>query len=184
MDLLERRRKYFTERKCVRNAKIEKDIQSDAIKLFEEISIILNDIKDISEISDQHYALYRILEILATLVITKEKSVNCKQLLHYQAGVESQLKVGLRTGMLGALLLQTMYCFANENSVYKRDRSYFATTLEYNSHKLMLLAILQRDKLRIDPHDDEVSYCTKVYDEIESLLRNGLYGRSQACLIQ
>lgn len=172
--LLECRRKYFSERKRVRNTNTEKDIQTDAIKLFGEISMILNDIKDISQISDQHYVLYRILEVLATMVIASEKRVSCQQLLHYQDGVESQLKVGMRTGMLGAYLLQTMYCFANENSIYKRGRSYFATTLEYNSHKLMLLAVLQRDKLRIDSHDDELGYCKKVYDEVESLLRNGL----------
>ena len=40
IDLLEKRRDYFTERKRVRNTKTELDIQSDAIKLFEEISTI------------------------------------------------------------------------------------------------------------------------------------------------
>ena len=181
MNLLKKRNEYFMQHKRGRNPKTERDIQSDAIELFGEISEILNGIEDPSQILDQHYTLYRILQILATLVIAKEKCVSCQQLLDYKDGVESQLKEGMRTGMLGALLLQRMYCFANENSVYKHNRSYFAAPLEYNSHKFIMLVVLQRNKLRMDSEEDESHYCKEVYDEIERLLLNNAERRGELC---
>lgn len=180
-NLFDERNAYYSEHKQSRDVTIERSIQEQALKVFKNISTILNNIPDASCISDEHYAYYRMLEILTTLVIAKEELVECKKLLEYSEVIETQLKQGQRTGLLGAIFVASMYYFGNENSVVKKNRGYFATPFTFKGHKMMMLVVLQRNKLRLAPKHQEIECCTEIYDEIASLLAERFSERSPVC---
>ena len=175
INLFEKRNEYYSEKAYSRKANktIEKDIQADAIKIFNKIALLLNDISDISQIDDVHYAYYRMLEVLSNVVLSPTKAVECKGLLNVKLEIEQQLKTGQRTGMLGTLFTKSTYSFCNENSSIKRNRSYFTSPLIYKGRKLVLLVILERDKLRLGPNGhDDIKCCEKIYDEIAIALKS------------
>ena len=173
IQLFRKRNDYYSQNYSRKADKtIEKKIQTDAIAIFNEITVHLNNINDIEQIKNIHYAYYRMLEVLSGVVLLPNKAVECKKLL-IKPEIENQLKTGQRTGMLGTLFTESMYSFCNENSSIKRNRSYFATPLDYKGKNYILLAILERDKLRRGPNDhDDINCCEKIYDEIAALLKS------------
>lgn len=171
------RNAYYAQHQRSSNATQEHDIQAKAISLFTDISKILNKLTDVSEIRDIHYAYYRILEMLATIVIAKEELVECKKLLEYSGEIESQLKRGQRTGLLGTLFMESMYYFGNENSFSKKNRCYFTAPLNYKGRKMIMVVVLQKNKLRLGPNQKELECCKEIYDEINQLLTDTLSER-------
>lgn len=172
--LFKRRNDYYSQDYSHKADKTtEKNIQTEAINVFNEITDLLNEIKEVSQIKDIHYAYYRMLEILSNVVLSPTKAVECKELLVVDSTIEKQLKTGQRTGMLGTLFTESTYSFCNENSSVKKNRSYFTTPLNYKGKNFILLVILERDKLRLHPNDhDDIKCCEKIYDEIAAILKS------------
>lgn len=151
---------------------IEKEIQSLANKIFNQIAELLNDIKDETQIEDTHYAYYRMLEVLTNIVLSPNEAIECRKLLVLDENIEKKLKTGQRTGMLGTLFVEATYSFCNENSITKSNRSYFSTPLQYKEKKLILLVVLERDKLRLGPNGhDDIRCCEMIYDQIANVLK-------------
>ena len=150
----------------------ERIIQDQAISVFNEITELLNNIQDEQHIEDIHYVYYRMLEVLTNVVLSPAKAIDCKKLLKINEGIENKLKTGMRTGMLGTLFIEATYSFCNENSFVKSNRSYFSTPLNYKEQKLILLVILERDKLRLGPNGrDDIKCCESIYYEIANILK-------------
>lgn len=167
--LFDLRNRYYSTNNKQRDPNTEKDIQKEALVLFNDIKSDLDSIKSVGDIKDTHYACYKLLEILANVVIGDKSIVNCDQLLESNE-VEPQLKYGQRTGMLGAIFTENLYCFYNENSMTKKDRMYFSVPISYKQQQLILLGICNKNDLKVTTNCDYVKCCERIYEAIEEVL--------------
>ena len=110
---------------------------------------------------------YKLLDILANIVIGK--SIKYNNLLE-NGEIETQLKYGQRTGMLGAIFTGQLYCFYNDNSITKKDRIYFSVPISYKGNQLILLGICNKNKLRVARNRSCIDCCVQIYDEINKAL--------------
>lgn len=165
--LFDMRNKYFGRKAAPRNPQIEKDIQKDAITIFENLKERLSNISDKKDIKDVHYVYYKLLDILANIVIGKK--IKYKNLLG-TGEIENQLKYGQRTGLLGAIFTGQLYCFYNDNSITKKDRIYFSVPMSYKEHQFILLGICSKSNLRVAKDCDCIDCCAQIYDEISKAL--------------
>lgn len=168
-NLFDKRNQYYSTNSKQRNPNTEKEIQNNAMSLFRNIKEDLDAIKDIHEIKNTHYASYKLLEILANVVIGENSMINCHQLLKLD-DVEKQLKFGQRTGMLGAIFTESLYCFYNENSMTKKDRMYFSVPISYKQQQFILLGICNKNDLKIARNCDYVKCCEHIYEKIYKAL--------------
>ena len=165
--LFDMRNKYFERKDAPCNPQIEKDIQNDAMRIFKVLKEHLSNISDKKDIKDFHYVYYKLLDILANIVIGK--SIKYKNLLG-DSEIETQLKYGQRTGMLGAIFTGQLYCFYNDNSITKKDRIYFSVPMSYKGNQLILLGICNKNKLRVAKNRSCIDCCAQIYDEINKAL--------------
>ena len=167
--LFDLRNKYYLTKGTHRDPDTEKEIQKNAIDLFNRIKNDLDSINDNRNIQDTHYACYRMLEILANLVIGDTSIINCDQLLQSKE-IETQLKYGQRTSMLGAIFTENLYCFYNENSITKKDRMYFSVPIEYKGDCFLILGICNKNNLKITATCDYVKCCEQIFEDMEKSL--------------
>lgn len=167
--LFDLRNKYYSNNNKQRDPSTEKDIQKDALELFNKIQNGLDNIKSISDITDTDYASYKLLEILANVVIGDKALVSCDRMLQSE-NIELQLKYGQRTGMLGAIFTESLYCFYNENSLTKKDRMYFSVPISYKQKHLILLGICNKNDLKVPTNCDYVKCCEQLYEGIRKVL--------------
>ena len=167
--LFDLRNNYYSTNNKQRDPNTEKDIQKGALELFNDIKNDLDSIKSAGDIKDTHYACYKLLEILANVVIGDKSIVNCDQLLKLN-DIELQLKYGQRTGMLGAIFTENLYCFYNENSMTKKDRMYFSVPISYKQQQLILLGICNKNDLKVTTNCGYVRCCEQIYEAIKAAL--------------
>ena len=167
--LFDMRNQYYARNSSQRDAKTEDDIQREAIRIYYSIKQELDSISNINCIKETHYVCYKLLDILANVVVGDEEILECGQLLNSQT-IEEQLKFGQRTGMLGAVFTDQLYFFYNENSMTKKDRIYFSVRISYKKHQLILLGICNKNNLRIAKNHDYIKCCTQIYDDIRKTL--------------
>lgn len=167
--LFDLRNEYYSTKSKQRNPNTEKDIQDNARVLFDRLKDDLDKINDIGEIKSTHFATYKLLEILANVVIGEKSVVQCKQLLKSH-DIENQLKYGQRTGMLGAIFTESLYCFYNENSMTKKDRMYFSVPIVYKQQQFILLGICNKNDLKVTKSCDYVKCCEEIYEKVNEAL--------------
>lgn len=167
--LFDSRNYYYSANGRQRDPNTEKDIQEKALGLFDKIRNHLDNIKNISDIDNTHYACYKLLEILANVVIGDKSIINCDKMLQLE-DIEKQLKYGQRTGMLGAIFTENLYCFYNENSLTKKDRMYFSVPISYKNEQLILLGICNKNALKVTTNCDYVKCCENIYEDIRKAL--------------
>ena len=167
--LFDMRNQYYSTNSKQRDPNTEKDIQKEALELFNKIKSGLDSINNVSGIKDTHYACYKLLEILANVVIGDKSIINCDQLL-VSSPIEVQLRYGQRTGMLGAIFTESLYCFYNENSMTKKDRMYFSVPISYKQQQLILLGICNKNDLKVTTNCDYVKCCEQIYEAIKKVL--------------
>lgn len=168
--LFDSRNNYYLTSSKQRNPYTEKNIQEDAIKLFQKIKESLDSINDISEIQNTHYACYKLMEILANVVIGETSIINCDKMLE-SPKIEAQLRFGQRTGMLGAIFTENLYCFYNENSMTKKDRMYFSVPISYKNTQFILLGICNKNDLKVTTNCDYVKCCEQIYEQVNESLK-------------
>lgn len=167
--LFELRNRYYSTNSKQRDPNTERKIQKEALELFTDIKNNLDSIKSVGNIKNTHYACYKLLEILANVVIGDKSIVNCDQLLESN-DIELQLKYGQRTGMLGAIFTENLYCFYNENSMTKKDRMYFSVPILYKQQQLILLGICNKNDLKVTTNCGYVRCCEQIYEAIKTTL--------------
>ena len=165
--LFDMRNQYYDRKDSQRNPEVENDIQREAVRVFEMIKDHLNSISSKNDIKDYHYVYYKLLDILANIVIGK--GIQYSNLLD-APDIEEQLRYGQRTGMLGAIFTEQLYCFYNENSMTKKDRLYFSVPILYKKKRLILLGICNKNNLRIEKNHTCMDCCEQIYDEIRKAL--------------
>lgn len=169
-DVFDKRNDYYVDLTRPSSKENEDDIQESAFNVSKIITEELNSLNDLEQIEDTHYACYRMLEILTNIVLFKEKAVECRKLLQCKDDIEDQLKSGQRTGILGSMFTNKMYCFYNENSTTKKDRIYFSAPVLYKEKPLTLLVVAQKSKLKTTETIDHIDCCKEIYDDIQKVL--------------
>ena len=167
--LFDTRNGYYLNNNHQRDLQTESDIQREAIRVYNLLKNELNNIVDIKNVKETHYACYKLLEIVAHVVIGNNSIVQYEHLLN-SPEVEEQLKFGQRNGMLGAIFTENLYCFYNENSRTKKDRVYFSVPISYKQNQLILLGICNKNNLRVSNNNDHFKCCEQIYDGIKKSL--------------
>lgn len=112
----------------------------------------LNQIGPSDEITEYHCVIYRILAKLLPAISGEAIESFLKK-----KDIEEKIIHRKKTGLLGALIINDLYIFQNQNSVYKRDRVYFA--FPYDTRK----GIVFMGSINGSCFPDDGSYTIKEY---------------------
>ena len=167
--LFDMRNQYYGRKNSPRNISIEENIQREAIRIFDLIKDNLNRIININDIKDYHYVYYKLLDILANVIIGQDIEYDS---LIDSPQIEEQLKHRQKTGMIGTIFTEHLYCFYNDSSIIKKDRIYFSVPIIYKKKQLILLGICNKNNLRIATNNNYMNCCSQIYDDIKKALAN------------
>lgn len=143
------------------NDPVRKDYEQTAFlnsgkELCENLLNSLNDIKSVNEIGDFHCEMYRVLARLLPAISGEA----IESFLRNQE-IEMALIKRKKTGILGAVILDDLYIFRNQNSLAKGDRIYF--TFPYDKKRnIILLAAISGSCFPSDEEGTIEAYCKRV----------------------
>lgn len=147
---------YISENDPVRKEYAQTAFLNDGKELCEILLNSLNDIQSVDEIGDFHCEMYRVLARLLPAI--SDKAI--ESFLHNQE-VEMALIKRKKTGILGAVILDDLYIFRNQNSLAKGDRVYF--TFPYDKKRnIILLASISGSCFPSDEEGAIEEYCKRV----------------------
>ena len=119
----------------------------------------LNEIKCVSEITEIHYSMYRILAVMMPAV---NDETPFSAFLKNQK-IEQALISKKKTGLLGGLILKNCHVFRNEGSLTKKNRIYVTFPFAQENNVLILVSI--NSQAFQNPHDSDIAkYCTKLFE--------------------
>jgi len=147
---------YISEKDPVRKENAQTAFLNSGKELCESLLNSLNKIQSIDEIGDFHCEMYRVLARLLTAISGKaiESFLNNQE-------VELALIKRKKSGILGAVILDDLYIFRNQNSLGKRERIYF--TFPYDKKlKIILLAAINGSCFPSDQEGNIENYCKHV----------------------
>ena len=135
-------------------------------RLSEELLSSLNAIKDVESINEYHCELYRTLLVVLNAINGKPVESALKEEL-----IETALITKKRTGLLGAIFLQDIYIFKNQNSLSKK-RIYFA--FPYNSSKrtkVIFSIAMNNGNNEQEKIEDLEIVCKEIFERMQDILK-------------
>ena len=135
-------------------------------KLSEDLLSSLNSIKDVESINEYHCELYRTLLVVLNAINGKpvESALN-------DESIETALITKKRTGLIGAIFLQDIYIFKNQNSLSKK-RIYFA--FPYNSSKrtkVIFSIAMNNGNNEQEKIEDLEIVCKEIFERMQNILK-------------
>lgn len=120
----------------------------------------LNNIENESDITEFHCDMYRVLAKLLPAI-----SDQAIESFLEKDNIEISLIKRKKTGILGAIVINDLYIFRNQNSLSKSDRIYFA--FQYNAQKnIVFLGSINTSCFVSDSFDSIEVYCKDIVNKI------------------
>ena len=147
---------YISENDPVKKDYAKTAFLNNGKELCESLLNSLNSIQSVDEIGDFHCEMYRVLARILPAI--SDEAI--ESFLRNQE-VEIALIKRKKTGILGAVILDDLYIFRNQNSLAKRDRIYF--TFPYDKKRnIILLAAINGSCFPSDEEGTIEAYCKRV----------------------
>lgn len=125
-------------------------------ELCDEILTSLNNLQTEDEIGLYHCELYRTF-VRFFSAITGKAVVRVLE----NENIENALRKKRKSGLLGAIILNDVYVFRNENSINKTDRIYFAFPYDVKRH-IIFLGSINSSCFPSNDENDIATYCSDI----------------------
>lgn len=150
---------------------LEKNLLDDIENLLTRVMKKLSKIKRIKNIKNSDFDMYTFATLLIRMLRNNEMITEIECILD-KKHIESFLKSGKRTGLLGSILLEDTYIFKHVGNSSKHGRVYFTFHLEISGENYIVLFAIVPSKL------DESEEWYVIFEElkkdfIERLKRTG-----------
>ena len=153
---------YCKESDPVKKDSLQTTFKNEGNSLCLEILALLEKINCEDEITEHHCDMYRVLaKVLPTI------SGNAIESFLNNKDIELSLIKHKKTGILGAIVINDLYIFKNQNSISKNNRIYFA--FPYNKEKkITFLGSINGLCFPSNSIDSVESYCKDVVNNVFS----------------
>lgn len=169
-DFFKQFNEYYGQREKKRDVFIEATLGTYNVSLIKKLTESLNNIQSISDIHPFHYSYYRILMVLHS-IYNKNNSISIESLLK-DVNIENQLLLGKKTGLLGTIFMDNMYCFNNRRSLLKKDRIYITFPVNIKNENYIALISVSQDGFRGGIEDIEREVYSLFYKRIKEVFEN------------
>ena len=147
------------EKDSIRKEEAKTAFLESGMELCDQLLNTLNSLQSVDEIAEYHSEMYRVLsKILPTI------SGNAYEWLLKNRDIELALIKHKKTGILGAIILEDIYIFRNQNSITKSDRIYF--TFPYSKKNIVILASINASCFPSTQAETLANYCKEVVESI------------------
>lgn len=130
---------------------LEENLLNDIEELLTQIVEKLQKIESKDRIEEADYTMYAVASLLIRLLWWNNDEISAFENIVSNSEIDSYLKNGKRTGVLGSILLEDSYIFKHEGKSLKKDRFYFTFHLEvYGQNYIVLFAIAEDEITETD----------------------------------